>query len=114
MKNEIGDKARLHHIFDAILEIETYIKKSSFEDFQNNSMMQFACIKQLEIVGEAANRLSDHFKNLYTEIEWREIVGMRNILIHEYFGVDEKIVWGIINRDIPELKIKVEQILDQI
>lgn len=66
-------------------------------------------IGDLEIVGEAANRLSDHFKNLYTEI-----VGMRNILIHEYFGVDEKIVWGIIYRDIPELKIKVEQILDRI
>jgi uncharacterized protein with HEPN domain len=58
MKSEVGDKARLQHIFDAIKEIENYIVNSSYEDFQSNSMMQFAAVKQLEIIGEASNQLT--------------------------------------------------------
>jgi len=77
-------------------------------------MMQFATVKQLEIIGEASNQLTDHFKKLYKEIEWREIVGLRNILIHEYFGIDTKIVWDILQIDLPKLKIRVEDILKQI
>ncbi|HQI42293.1 MAG: DUF86 domain-containing protein [Ignavibacteriales bacterium UTCHB2] len=114
MKSKLGDKARLQHISEAIKEIEKYIENISYEDFQINSMMQFATVKQLEIIGEASNQLTDHFKKLYKEIEWREIVGLRNILIHEYFGIDTKIVWDILQIDLPELKIRVEDILKQI
>lgn len=77
-------------------------------------MMQFACVKQLEIIGEAANHLTERFKRVYSEIEWCEIVGLRNILIHEYFGVDTKIVWDIIQNDIVTLKQQVEAILNQV
>jgi len=111
MKSELGDRARLQHIFDAIKEIESYITNSSYEDFQTNSMMQFATVKQLEIIGEASNQLTEHFKKLYNEIKWREIVGLRNILIHEYFGIDTKIVWDILQIDLPKLKIQIEDIL---
>ena len=110
----MGDKARLQHIYDAILEIESYNQKSSYEVFHSNRMMQFACVKQLEIIGEAANHLTSHFKKLYSEIPWQEIVGLRNILIHEYFGIDTKIVWDIINTDLVTLKPKIKEILDQI
>ncbi len=92
MKSELGDRARLQHISEAIKEIEKYIENSSYEDFQTNSMMQFATVKQLEIIGEASNQLTEHFRKLYKEIEWREIIGLRNILIHEYLGIDTKIV----------------------
>ncbi len=114
MKSELGDRARLQHISEAIKEIENYISNSSYEDFQSNSMMQFATVKQLEIIGEASNQLTEHFKKLYKEIEWREIIGLRNILIHEYFGIDTKIVWDILQIDLPKLKIQVEEILKQI
>jgi uncharacterized protein with HEPN domain len=114
MKSELGDKARLQHIFDAIKEIENYISNSSYEDFQSNSMMQFATVKQLEIIGEASNQITEHLKKLYKEIEWREIVGLRNILIHEYFGIDTKLVWDILQIDLLKLKIQVEDILKQI
>lgn len=60
MKSSLGDKPRLQHIYDAILEIENYIGKSNYEEFKSNSMMQFASVKQLEIIGEAANNLSAH------------------------------------------------------
>jgi len=69
-------------------------------------MMQFATVKQLEIIGEASNQLTESFKSLYTKIEWREIVGLRNILIHEYFGIDTKIVWDILQIDLPNLKFR--------
>jgi len=114
MRNSLGDKARLQHIYDAILEIESYIQESSYDFFQNNTMMQFACVKQLEIIGEAANHLSPHFKNLYSEIRWREIIDLRNLLIHEYFGIDTKIVWDIIKTDIVSLKFQIKQIIEQL
>lgn len=91
MRNSIGDKARLQHIYDAILEIESYIDKSTYDIFISNTMMQFACVKQLEIIGEAATHLTPHFKKLYSEIQWREIIDLRNLLIHEYFGIDTKL-----------------------
>lgn len=114
MKNELGDKARLRHIHEAIKEIEKYIENSSYDDFQSNSMMQFATVKQLEIIGEASNQLTEHFRKLYKEIEWREIIGLRNILVHEYFGIDTKIVWDILKVDLPKFKIQIEEILKQI
>ena len=112
MRNNIGDEARLKHILGAISEIESYTKDSTFKKFSKSSMMEYATIKQLEIIGEAANHLSKQLKEKYSNIEWREIVGLRNILIHEYFGVDEKVVGGIITKDIPELRIQVIRILD--
>lgn len=63
MRSSAGDKTRLQHIYDAISEIESYVQESGYDSFQNNSMMQFACVKQLEIIGEAANHLTPHFKN---------------------------------------------------
>jgi uncharacterized protein with HEPN domain len=114
MKGQLGDKARLQHIYDAILEIETYTKNVDIEDFLNNSMMRFACIKQIEIIGEAGNHVTKTTQLQFSEIEWRKIVGLRNIVIHEYFGIDFDVIWGIILSDIPDLKVKIENILNQL
>jgi len=114
MKSRVGDNARIQHIYDAILEIELYVNQISYEDFKSNSMMQYACVKQLEIMGEAANHLTPSFKKLYSEVPWREIIGLRNILIHEYFGIDTKIVWDIIKTDIVSLKSEVQKIIEKI
>ena len=114
MKNSFGDKIRLQHIHDAIKEINSYTANISFEEFQSNSMMIYASVKQLEIIGEAASKITKHFMKLYSEIEWREIIGLRNLLVHEYFGIDEEIIWGIIDKDLPDLQIKVDKILEQL
>ena len=111
MKDPKGDKARLLHILDAISEIEDYTQDLDFEGFFRASMPRFASIKQLEIIGEAANNISADIKERYPDIEWRRIIALRNILIHEYFGVDAKIVWDIIKGDMPNLKISIEIIL---
>ncbi len=108
------DKQRLIHIFEAIVEIEGYIKSSSFDDFINNSMMRFASIKQIEIIGEACNFISEPTKNKFAEIEWKKIIGLRHVLVHEYFGVDTTVIWQIINKDIPDLKMKIQQVLNEL
>ncbi len=111
MKDLRGDKARLLHILDAISEIEDYTQDLDFEHFFRASMPRFASIKQLEIIGEAANYISSGIREKFPDVEWRKIIALRNILIHEYFGVDAKIVWDIIKEDLPTLKTSVEIIL---
>lgn len=114
MRDNRGDEVRLRHILDAILEIETYLENSDLEEFSANSMKKYASIKQLEIIGEAATHVSKTLKDKYSEVEWREIIGLRNILIHEYFGVDENIIFGIISKDIPVLKSQISHILNEL
>jgi uncharacterized protein with HEPN domain len=114
MKGKIGDKQRLEHILDAITEIENYTSGGKFDDFIANSMMQFASIKQLEIIGEAANYITSETKNRFTEIEWQQIIGMSHILVHEYFGMDTTLIWQIIIDDLPPLKEKVKQVLSHL
>ena len=111
MKGKIGDKQRLLHIIDAISEIQTYTQNESFNVFLSNSMMRFASIKQLEIIGEAANYLSAETKEKFSDIEWKQIIGMRHILVHEYFGIDANLIWQVIINDLPVLKVKIEGVL---
>jgi uncharacterized protein with HEPN domain len=92
MRSSKGDRARLQHIPDAILEIENYSLDTDFSGFMKNSMMRYACIKQLEIIGEAGNHISEDIKRKFTTVEWTQIIGMRNIFVHEYFGIDVRLV----------------------
>jgi len=112
MRGRLGDKVRLQHVYDAILEIESYLADKEFSDFMDNSMMRFACIKQMEIIGEASNHVSEEIKSKFSQIEWSQIVGMRHVFVHEYFGVDSSLVWQIIKNDVPDLKEKIKVIID--
>lgn len=114
MRGKLGDSIRLQHILEAIHEIETYLVSSDFTEFMNNSMMRFACIKQMEIIGEASNHISEDIKSKFTDIEWAQIIGMRNIFVHEYFGIDTNLVWEIIKNDIPDLKEKISVIVSSL
>jgi uncharacterized protein with HEPN domain len=112
MRGKLGDKARLNHILEAINEIESYTANTDYDAFIENSMMRFACIKQMEIIGEAGNHISEEIKSRFSDIEWSQIKGMRNIFVHEYFGIDSKIVWDIITSDLPELKRKIIAVIE--
>ena len=114
MQGKTGDKARIIHILEAISEIEKYIENRNFDDFLNDSMFRFACIKQLEIIGEASNHISAESKEKYSEIEWQQIVGMRNLFIHEYFGIDLNVAWDIIENDLPSLKQALVSIFENL
>ena len=112
MKGKLGDRQRLLHILEAIEEIQTYTSSADLKTFLANSMMRFACVKQIEIIGEAANSITPETRSTFSELEWKQIIGMRHILVHEYFGVDFDLIWQVIITDLPELKGKVKAILD--
>ena len=114
MKGKLTDKIRIQHILDAIEETENYLSNSSFEDFISNSEKRFATIKQIEIMGEACNHLTNELKQKHSEIEWIQINGFRNISVHEYFGVNLHIVWDIAKNDLPVLKQNFSEILEEL
>jgi uncharacterized protein with HEPN domain len=103
MRGQLTDELRIKHILDAITEIQDYLRNVSFDDFLSSSEKRFATIKQIEIIGEACSRISESFKAAHPEIQWKPIVGFRNVSIHEYFGVNFQIVWEIAQFDLPVL-----------
>ena len=82
----------------------------SFDDFSTNETLIRAFSRSLEIIGEASKKIPKSFKNKYTDIPWRQIAGMRDKLIHDYFGVDLEIVWDVIQNRLPELNKQLTQI----
>jgi len=108
------DKAYLQHILDAISDIEKFIENVTQYEFSKNKEKQYAVLRALEIVGEATKNLSKELRAKYREIPWRDIAGMRNKLIHEYFGVKLELVWETVKDRLPQLKKQIRKILDQI
>jgi len=101
----------LKHILECINLIEEYTKNLSEKGFNSNIRTQDAIIRRLEIIGEAARNLPDEFKSNYTEVAWKKIMAARNILAHNYFGVDLDIIWKIIQKDLQPLKKQIEDML---
>jgi uncharacterized protein with HEPN domain len=100
----------LQHILESIQTIEEYTKGLSEDAFLEERRTQDAIVRRLEI-GEAVRKLPEETKNLASDAAWRQIIAMRNILIHEYFGVDLKLVWRVVEKDLPAFKKHVETLL---
>jgi uncharacterized protein with HEPN domain len=111
MRNKLGDRQRILHIIEAIKEIETYNAGIDLTEFKGNSMIRFASVKQLEIIGEAAKNITASTKSTLPDIEWEQVAALRNILVHEYFGIDFDLIWQIIQVDVQDLKKSLERFL---
>ena len=107
------DKLFLIHISESIARIEQYLP-SRQDEFMDSSLIQDAVIRNLQIMAESTQRLSDSLKEQHPEVPWRKIAGFRNILVHDYLGIDLDRIWEIVNKDMPQLKASVEKILNQI
>ena len=94
----------IQHILDSIEKIESYVEGMSKQEFSDSIKTQDAVIRNLEIIGEAAKNVPTSFRSTYPEIPWQKISGLRDVLIHMYFGIDLDIVWEVIQRDLPELR----------
>src|SRR5665648_150323 len=97
----------IEDILTSIKKIQTYVKNLSLEEFSHDEMRIDAVLRNLEIIGEAAGRIPPDVREINPDIEWRKIVGLRNILIHEYSGVNLKIVWDIIENKLNPLKAEL-------
>lgn len=105
------DTVYLRHILDAIHRIESYIHGVSKGEFLNNNLLQDGVVRQLEIIGEATRNLSDEFREEHSDVPWKQIIGLRNRIVHAYFDIDFEITWTIIQVDIPSLKPRIEAYL---
>jgi uncharacterized protein with HEPN domain len=104
------DLAFIEHILDSINAIEEFSKNMNKEELVLSRLKQSAIVREIEIIGEAVKNVSENLKNKHSEIEWKEIVGTRDKMIHHYFGVDLNIVWDIIKINLPDLKDKILKI----
>jgi len=104
-------KVFLKDILRAIERIEEYAGDLSYKDFCENQLVQDGVVRNLEIIGEAVKNLPKDVQKKYPTVEWKKIAGLRDILIHAYFGVDRDIVWDVVINNIPDLKKQISLIL---
>jgi uncharacterized protein with HEPN domain len=108
------DKIRVQHMIDAAEEVKSFVADTSEQDFIKNRMLILSVIKEIEIIGEAASKISEITKLEYPDIPWQDIVGMRNRLIHGYFDVNVKLVWNTVKNNLPALNKSRKEIIQRI
>jgi uncharacterized protein with HEPN domain len=104
----------IEHIIDSIEKIEDFICNKTRDDFLVDVQLQDATIRRIEIIGEASKNISEEFKRQYPDVPWSEMARTRDKLIHGYFGVDLELTWEIIEYDLPDLKTKMDRILEEL
>ena len=114
MREPLRDKERLEHMLAAAERVIRYTSGKSFEDLKADDMMYYAVVKNIEIIGEAANLLSSEFVDSHPATPWKQVRGMRNYIVHEYFQIDDVVVWGVVTEDIPVLRQQIIYFLDEL
>lgn len=109
MKREFLDY--IEDIIEAMGNASEFIRGMEYEDFEKDVKTVYAVVRALEIIGEAVKKIPDEVKNKYPQIPWRDVAGMRDKLIHEYFGVDVEILWKTAKDDIPPLKQVIQNMM---
>jgi len=102
---------RLGHIYDAICTIENYVANVEKSGFLANGMMQDAIMRQIEIIGEAAGRISDELQEKHPKLPWLEMRAIRNKIVHDYLEINTDIIWDTVQNDLPALKTQIKKIL---
>ena len=112
MKREIGDY--IEDIIDAMDKASDFVGNMSYEEFTRDDKTAYAVVRAIEIIGEASRKIPGNVRKNYSEIPWKDMAGMRDKVIHEYFGVKLDIVWRTVKEEIPTLKHLFEKILTEL
>jgi uncharacterized protein with HEPN domain len=109
-KREWGDY--IQDIFEALGEVKDFTAGLQYEDFVKDKKTINAVVRSLEVIGEATKKIPDNIRLKYPEIPWKRMAGMRDKLIHEYFGIDLEIVWEVTNSELPPIEPLIQKVLD--
>lgn len=113
MREPLRDKERLEHMLAAADRVIRYTSDKTYKDLVADDMMYYAVVKNIEIIGEAANLLSSDFTDSHPQTPWKQVRGMRNYIVHEYFQIDDVVVWGVVSTDIPVLRKQILEYLEE-
>ena len=113
MREQLRDRERLEHILAAINRVVRYTKDKTYEDLLTDDMMYYAVVKNIEMMGEAANMLTAEFQTAHPETPWKMVKGMRNYIVHEYFQIDNQVVWDVVTNELPTLHQQITQYLTE-
>ena len=113
MREPIRDRERLEHILAAIDRVARYTSGKTYDDLVADDMMYYAVVKNIEIIGEAANMLTSEYQEAHPETPWKKVKGMRNYIVHEYFQVDDIVVWDVVTNSLAPLREQVTRYLSE-
>lgn len=114
MREEVRNPSRISHMLDAIHRVNTFMEGRAIDALEKDPMLFFAVVKNIEIVGEAAYKLTEMFKARYPEIPWRHIIAMRHILVHGYYQIEPEQLYNVYSEDLPILLPMLEKCLNNI
>lgn len=107
MRSPLNDKVRLEHILNAICSIEEYSLEKNLSDIVSNAILRHAITWNIQVIGEASNNLSKEFVESHPDTNWRGVIGMRHVLVHDYYQIDEEELWNVVTNDLPTLKAQI-------
>lgn len=111
MREVIRDSGRLEHILIAIGNVQKFLEGKTFEDLCQDKILFYAVVKNIEIVGEAANNLTKELQVQHPEVQWKDVISMRHVLVHDYYSIDARTAWQTAQENLPQLKEQIEKIL---
>lgn len=114
MREALRDPSRLRHMVDSILNVNQYMEGKTESDLASNSMLFYAVVKNIEIIGEAAYKITHEFKESHSATPWRQIIAMRHILVHGYYQVTASEVFNVYKKDLPLLLTQLTSYLEDV
>ncbi len=114
MREVIRDSGRLEHILTAIGNVQSFLEGKTLDDLYRDKILFYAVVKNIEIIGEAANNLTKDLQAQHPEVQWKDVISMRHVLVHDYYSIDARTAWQTAQENLPPLKEQIEKILSSI
>ena len=111
MREPVRDPGRLEHMLGAIDNVAQFLDGKTYDDLQSDKMLFFAVVKNIEIVGEAANYITKELQEQHPEVAWRDVISMRHVLVHGYYQINAMIAWKTATENLPALRVQIDSIL---